>query len=798
VVYGPAPAKWKGKCQAGAGFTAAHCNNKLVGAQFFNASFLSTGLSLDPGDYVSPRDQDGHGDHTASTAAGNAGVPAVVNGQFIGSLSGMAPRARVAAYKVCWTYLDATEPTGNRNACFTGDSVKAIDTAVADGVDVINYSISGAQTNFLDPVEVAFFNASSAGVFVAASAGNSGPADTVAHMSPWLTTVAASTHDRLYSAVLTLGNGASYVGPSLSRGLAGSPLINAVAGAVAGRAAADVARCFPGTLDPARVAGKVVVCDRGVNARVEKSQVVRDAGGVGMVLLNVPGEATDLADDAHFVPSIHLGASAYSAIHAYAGTAGATASLGVAALTPGVVAPVMADFSSRGPNLANRSIMKPDISAPGVAIVAAYAYHPASQAEHDAIANGSITPPGATEFLQGTSMSSPHVAGIAALMKQLHPGWSPAAIKSALMTSAGPIRLASGAIDTDRWGYGAGHVNPNGAAGISLVYDAGSVDYLRFLCGIGALASTSATCTTYGALAAADLNLPSIATEVVGKASVRRTVTNLGSATATYRATASLAGYTATVVPPSLTLAPGERGAFELRLARGSAATGTWVFGDLAWSDGTTEVRSPVAALGTMLTAPSQVSDTRLTGTKSFTVATGYDGSLAVSKSGLLAAARTAGSVSRDAMTCFDFTVPAGALHARFALFDNDTSGNGLDDLDLEIYRGSTLVGSSGSITAAENVDLPLPAAGAYQACVIGYAPKGGTSNFTLSSWIVNPGDSGAGLRAGGPAKVYLGSTGTVAASWAAGTPARYLGVLQYRDGAASLLGSTLLWVDAH
>jgi len=202
-VYGPPPAKWSGACVAGQGFTAAMCNNKLIGAKFYNAGFLAFGRPLWPTDYVGPRDEGGHGTHTSSTAGGNEGVDAVINGIPAGSMSGMAPRARLAMYRVCWSYVDATT-NGYKNSCFTSDSVKAIDDAVADGVDVINFSISGSQTNYLDPVEVAFFNAAAAGVFVAASAGNAGPANTVAHMSPWLTTVAASTHDRFTVANVTL------------------------------------------------------------------------------------------------------------------------------------------------------------------------------------------------------------------------------------------------------------------------------------------------------------------------------------------------------------------------------------------------------------------------------------------------------------------------------------------------------------------------------------------------------------------------------------------------------------------
>jgi len=221
-VYGPPPASWKGICQTGEGFTAANCNNKLIGARYFDADFQASGNTMHWSDFESPRDSlggsmghGGHGTHTSSTAAGNNGVPAQVSGVPMGAISGMAPRARVAMYKICWSYNDDTDVTGASNGCFTGDSVAAIEQAVKDGVNVLNYSISGGE-DIEDPVEQAFLHAVNAGVFVAAAAGNEGPADTVNHISPWLTTVAASTHDRQLDATLTLGTGTQYLGASLN------------------------------------------------------------------------------------------------------------------------------------------------------------------------------------------------------------------------------------------------------------------------------------------------------------------------------------------------------------------------------------------------------------------------------------------------------------------------------------------------------------------------------------------------------------------------------------------------------
>jgi hypothetical protein len=271
----------------------------------------------------------------------------------------MAPAARLSIYKTCWA-----------GGCGTFDSVNAIEDAVADGVDVLNYSISGSLTSVLDPVEVAFFNAAAAGVFVAASAGNSGPgASTVAHNSPWLTTVAASTHDRNFAKSVTLGNGTTHTGVGTGPAVPSVPLIDSAVAGLAGSDPAQAELCFIGTLDPVKVTGKIVLCARGVNARTDKSKAVRDAGGVGMVLYNPTNNS--LNADFHFVPTVHVQSAAGLAIKAYAATAGATASLSVGTATPGR-APNIAAFSSAGPALSGSGdLLKPDITAPGVDVIAA-------------------------------------------------------------------------------------------------------------------------------------------------------------------------------------------------------------------------------------------------------------------------------------------------------------------------------------------------------------------------------------------------------------------------------------------
>ncbi len=229
-VYGPPPAKWTGICQPGLGFTAAMCNNKLIGARYFNTGWHAARTPAQEWafEYIdSPRDSDGHGSHTLSTSGGNENVDVLVGGStFIPGISGIAPRARVASYKIC--YNGNLGPGVPPSGCFPSDSIAAINQAVADGADVINYSISGSQTSFRDAVEVAFRNAAAAGVYVSASAGNGNVngAPTVAHNSPWVMTVGNSTHDRYTEAVVTLGSNGTVQGASFqTAGLSTKPLI---------------------------------------------------------------------------------------------------------------------------------------------------------------------------------------------------------------------------------------------------------------------------------------------------------------------------------------------------------------------------------------------------------------------------------------------------------------------------------------------------------------------------------------------------------------------------------------------
>jgi len=786
---------WHGKCKPGEGFNASNCNQKLIGAQRFNAAWGGdAALEAErPWEFMSPRDYNGHGSHTSSTAGGNHGVPTTGPAAGFGSISGMAPRARIAMYKALWSTEDASTASG-----FNSDLVAAIDQAVADGVDVINYSISGTTTNFLDPVQVSFLFAADVGVFVAASAGNSGPTTgTVAHPGPWLTTVAAGTHNRNGSGSVTLGNGATYFGASLATAVGPAPLVNSTAAGLAGADANQVRQCFSGTLDPAVVTGKIVVCERGgtppANARVDKSLAVQMAGGVGMILINVT--ANSLNADFHFVPTVHLQNTDLAAVEGYAATSGATATINAATLTFTDPAPFTAAFSSRGPLTAGGGdLLKPDVIAPGQDILAA------------------VAPPGnhGLDFnlYSGTSMSSPHVAGLAALLKDLHPDWSPMAIKSSLMTTGYDV-LDAVNTPTKIFRQGAGHVQPNSAADPGLVYDHGFNDWLAFLCGT-TTGVNPATCSALAGLGysfdPSDLNGASIALgDLAGIQTVTRSVTNVGSGAATYNASVSgLTGINVSVSPNSLTLDPGETGSFDVTFTTTTATLNSYAGGFLTWSDGSHNVRIPLVVRPVALAAPAQVSGTG--DPINYDVTFGYTGAFTATPRGLIPATVTPGTVNQDPDQTFDpndptgtvaipVTIVAGTTYARFQLFDEDVAPG--SDMDLYVYRGTTLVGASTTGTSAEVVNLQNPIASNYTVYIHGWGLTADPSPFVLHTWLLGSADAG-NMTVTAPASATTGATGTIQLTFTGLAPAtKYLGSVVYGDGVNPLPTSpTIVRVD--
>ena len=801
VAYGALPGH-EPFCQVGEEFTAKDCTNKLYVARYYNQGHGGdAGIAKDrPWEYNSPRDYNGHGSHTAGTSGGNFGTPVTGQTSVIGpdGVSGMAPRARIAAYKALWSTESGDTASGSGV-----DLVAAIDQAVADGVDVINYSISGSQTNFADPVEISFLFAADAGVFVAASAGNSGPAaSTVAHPSPWITTVAAGTHNRATTTTLHLGNGQTYTGPSVAEHAVSGDLVYAGDVAAANANATQAQLCYSSLdikegevlpLDPAKVAGKIVVCDRGATARVNKSLAVQEAGGIGMVLVNVAGGADGLNADFHTIPSVHLPIAASDALHAYAKTAGATATIDKFTLSTDAEAPFTAEFSSRGPLTAGGGdLLKPDLIAPGQDILAAYS---------PSVAGDEFN------MISGTSMSSPHVAGLAALLKDLHPDWSPMAIKSALMTTGYDVKDDTDAASRT-FRQGAGHVDPNKAASPGLVYDSNVYDWFAFLCGTTKAVGPGTCDVLTGAgysTDASDMNVPSIAIgDLAGSQTVTRRVTNVDSKSTTYHASVTgVPGFDVKVTPNKLKLSPGETKEFKVTITATTAEPGKYAAGNLTWRHGNTSVRSPIVVKSVALAAPAQVT-AKSGGSVSYDVTFGFAGDFTATPRGLVKGNTQQIALSDDPGNSFAPAIPpgagtvllrpvvaAGTTYVRFATYD---TGNG-DDLDLYLFdpqgRQVALSGNEGS---GEQISLHNPAAGTYYLFVHGYQMAEADTPVTVYDWKLGTADAG-NLTVTAPATAKTGGQGTIKVDVATLEAGKWLGSVAY-GGASDLPNPTIVQVD--
>jgi hypothetical protein len=489
-------------CQFGNGSDPAlgapfACNRKLVGAYAFTDTYLSV-FDAEPGEFCnnvtgkcSPRDPEGHGTHTSSTAAGDRVSSALLYGVDRGPVSGVAPGARVIMYRVCLA-----------EGCFNSDSVAAVGQAIDDGIDVINFSIGGGANPYTDAVEIAFLNAFDAGISVNASAGNSGPGSgTAEHAGPWVTTVGASTSNRFFTSTLhlTADGGATFnkTGVTITNGT-GTPTAVVLAQDIPG----EDALCQ--TQLPAHTAaaeGKIVACQRGGNARVDKGFNVSSGGAAGMILYNAI--AQDVETDNHWLPAIHVDGpsgplTTFIATHT---NVRATWAQGTETPTQG---DVMATFSSRG-GPAN-DFIKPDVTAPGIQVLAGMTPQPV----------GSVNGPAGNLYqaIAGTSMSSPHAAGASALVKAAHPDWTPAMIKSALMTSAAQgVVKEDGTTAATPFDDGSGSVRVNRAVNPTVVLNETTANFV---------ASAS------DPLHRIDLNLASVnAPTMTGTITTKRTLTNV-------------------------------------------------------------------------------------------------------------------------------------------------------------------------------------------------------------------------------------------------------------------------------
>ena len=806
--YSPPPG-FSGICQAGPGFPAGSCNNKIVGARYYIDGFLFR-HELDPGEFVSPKDVDGHGTHIATTIAGESEVATLFGGR-IGEVSGIAPRARIAVYKACWVRSGDTRAT-----CTASDLARAIDDAVADGVDVINYSVGSLDPDLTAPEEIALLNAWNAGILSVVAAGNDGPNNfTIGAPSsaPWVVTVAASSQagPRYEQAIEVVAppalrsqlpmREAGFTPPLSGRDAIEGRLVLVDDGQaeLSGGGIGSIHDACDPLVNAGALAGAIALIERGGCLFETKFARVAEAGAVAAVVWTTTGSPFVMngTDGSAPIPAVMIGpADGDQLVDAImAGDAP------VVRLAYGVLvelsdaANLIADFSSRGPALSEPDFIKPDLSAPGVNILAGSTPDKANGTSGEYY-----------QYLTGTSMAAPMVAGAAALLLEANPAWSPGTLKSAMMSTAYAGQLTDGGeFVANPFDTGTGHVDPNLAIDPGLVIDTRYEDFLAWLCGTGETLPMPVDC---GALAAAghpfdaeQLNLPSIGiTELIPGDFVSRTVTNVGP-TATYTATIEAPpGIAVTVEPPVLTLATGESAEFRLSFDIADAPFAYWQFGNVNWFDGTRSANFPIAVQPVYLRAPRDIHLTTTSGDDLMPVAFGYGDEYLAGVHGLNPpGVRESGFVDDDPANSYSFRFSNGVrahyfriepdqLFFRTALFDARTDGN--DDLDLYLYHCTTLstcteVGKSGGFTSEEEIDLITPEPGLYAALVHGFqtdqAAGGPGSNYELFAWTFDADDYLGNFAIDAPAAVQAGERLDLPYEWGNLDPATiYLGAVSH------------------
>ncbi|XP_016466644.1 subtilisin-like protease SBT3 [Nicotiana tabacum] len=587
------PSRWKGECESGTEFNSSLCNKKLIGARYFNKGLLANNPNLNIS-MNSARDTDGHGTHTSSTAAGSYVEGASYFGYATGTAIGIAPKAHVAMYKALW-----------EEGVYLSDVLAAIDQAITDGVDVLSLSLGiDAIPLHEDPVAIAAFAALEKGIFVSTSAGNEGPYyETLHNGTPWVLTVAAGTVDREFIGTLTLGNGVSVTGLSLYPGNSSSSESSIV-----------YVECQDDK-ELQKNAHKFVVCLDKNDSVGEHVYNVRNSKVAGAVFIT---NTTDLEFylQSEF-PAVFLNLQEGDKVLEYIKSNSAPkGKLEFQVTHIGAKrAPEVATYSSRGPSPSCPSILKPDLMAPGALILASWP----QQSPVTDVTSGKLF--SNFNIISGTSMSCPHASGVAALLKGAHPEWSPAAIRSAMMTTSSaldntqsPIRdIGSRNAAATPLAMGAGHIDPNKALDPGLIYDATPQDYVNLLCALNFTSkqikiitrSSSYTCSN----PSLDLNYPSFIGFFNGNSresdpkriqEFKRTVTNLQDGTSVYTANLTPMGkFKVSVVPEKLVFKEKyEKLSYKLRIEGPIVMDDNVVYGSLSWVEtgGKYVVRSPIVA----------------------------------------------------------------------------------------------------------------------------------------------------------------------------------------------------------
>jgi len=815
LVFEP-PENWNGTCQTGPRFTQDNCNNKMIGARFFVSGAQATG-PIDDGEIFSARDVDGHGTHIATTAAGNK-VKASIFGTYLGNVEGMAPKARIATYKACWL-----RPGSTRASCNTSDLANAIDMAVADGVHIINYSVGSSLFTVTAPDDVALLAAAKAGVLAAVAAGNEGPnlqTITSPAGNPAVITTGASSRDGQHSLeALKVLSPPSVAGKYATKEAAFTPplierdpieaelvLVDDGDDSLPDGSTGSTADACEAIVNSADVSGKIAFIERGGCNFDEKLANAEDAGAVAAVVYNTSGDPIvmtgipGLSD----IPALMIGAADGNLLvdEINSGSVVDVVLDKSLFLTVDDTGNVMGAFSSRGPGPIG-DILKPDVTAPGINILAGHTPDAISTVAGENFA-----------FLTGTSMAAPHVAGVAALLRQSHPDWTPAAVKSALMTTAyQEVRLPdeSAIIPFD---FGSGHIDPNKANDPGLVYDVTNDEYDAFSCAVGSPGIDQARCDALAASGfssePAELNQPNISvSRLVHTRTITRRVTSVSQNSETYNVeVVPPPGVDVQVVPTSLNLGPGQSAEFDVTLTFVDGPLDIYRFGSITWVSNDHRVRSVIAVQPLSIDAPGEVFSFGGSGSVSFPVQFGYSGPYTPGVHGLRQPLVLNGFVNQDPDKTFTFRtgngvtahlidVPADQAYLRFATFDELTDGN--DDLDMYVYYcpdGVTCykLGESGEATSREQVDIFLPGAGVYAVFIHGFATDnvagGPGANYTLLSWAFGLNDNQGNMTATGPAFVTTGTTDSVTVNWSGLAPDTiYLGGISHNtpDGLASL-----------
>ncbi|KAL8141114.1 hypothetical protein V2J09_007135 [Rumex salicifolius] len=582
------PSKWKGTCQSGTLFNASLCNNKLIGAQYFNKGLLASkhGLNISMNSVR-------HGTHTSSTAAGSHVGNASYFGYASGAATGMAPHARLAIYKVLW-----------EEGYSLVDIIAGVDKAISDGVDVISMSLGVDVDSLLDDViAIATFAAVEKGIFVSLSAGNNGR-ESLHNGTPWALTVAAGTLDRRLGGTITLGNGVKLDGDSLYQNTTtpnNAPL-------------ALMNKCDDFASVKALPNKTVVVCLDADGTAVDDQISMVSALNLASGIFITREAYTDLSLQTSY-PAIFLDWKTGKTVTDYINKTGSSVrpprvSFQLQKTIVGsTVGPKVATYSSRGPSPTCPYVLKPDLMAPGHMILAAW---PSS--------GSPVTFSGAGTAVHndfnvdsGTSMACPHASGVAALLKGAHPEWSPAMIRSAMMTTADTLDHSGGQIKdlgmneeaASALAMGAGHINPNKALEPGLVYDADHGSYVDLLCALNYTTkqmkvftkSSRFDCST----PSIDLNYPSFMFVASGSAKkvFRRHVTNVGAGPATYVVKVTeVDGVEVRVVPEKLVFKEKyEKAGFNVTVTvTGKMTVGKVLDGSLSWvdSEGKYVVKSPI------------------------------------------------------------------------------------------------------------------------------------------------------------------------------------------------------------